>query len=170
VTQATYIAGVDPGLSGAIALYRPAPLDVQVFDMPTFAITTNGKKKRDLDLMSLARWMDVNGTSIRLAMVEDVHAMPGQGVSSCFKFGFAAGVAQMALASCFVPVRRVRPNQWKQAMRLSADKDASRRLASELLPTFSHLWSRVMNDGRAEAVLLAVYGHRIDMAERSQAA
>lgn len=154
-----FLVGLDPGLSGAIALLGPDSLTV--YDMPTHEITVNGSKRRQIDLYALARWIDTFGRGIKMAYVEEVHAMPKQGVSSSFAFGFAAGAAQAILASAFVPMHLVSPAKWKRAMGLTSDKDASRRAASRLLPQFSHLWSRAKDDGRAESVLLAIYGSRL---------
>jgi crossover junction endodeoxyribonuclease RuvC len=150
--------GVDPGLSGAIAVYRPGDGHVQCFDMPTYEI----KGKRHVDLYGIARIVDTFHLQIKLAVIEEVGARPGQGVSSMFKFGFNAGAAQMAVAANFIPMRTVGPGVWKRAMGLpaGADKDASRRRASQLLPHFSHLWARAKDDGRAEAVLLAIFGSK----------
>jgi crossover junction endodeoxyribonuclease RuvC len=156
--SAKLICGIDPGLSGAIALYGPLGSTLLITDMPVHEITINGKTKRVLDLYALARWIDLYAATIKLCVIEDPHAMPGQGVSSCFTFGFNCGAVQAMAASSFVPMRLVRPATWKKAMHLSADKDASRRAASQRLPTFSSLWARSKDDGRAEAALLAMYG------------
>lgn len=160
----TYFLGIDPGASGALALYRPPPQAVPLWetemlitDMPIHNITVNGSKRKSLDLTALAKWFDLNGSTVKAALIEDPHAMPGQGVSSSFKFGFACGVMQAFVASQFIPVTLVRPRVWKARMGLTADKDATRKRASELLPRFSHLWPRVKDDGRAEAALLALY-------------
>jgi crossover junction endodeoxyribonuclease RuvC len=158
--QMKYLAGIDPGLHGAIALLDEHGA-VQVYDMPTHKITVNDKGRHQIDLYALARLLDMHGPDIRMAYIEEVHAMPAQGVSSSFSFGFAAGAVQAMVASAFVRMHLVSPAKWKRAMGLTADKDASRRMASRLLPCFSHLWARALDDGRAEAALLAVYGSRL---------
>jgi crossover junction endodeoxyribonuclease RuvC len=84
--------------------------------------------------------------------------MPAQGVTSAFNFGFAAGALQGLVAGNAIPMHLVAPLTWKRHYKLSADKDASRRRASQLFPAHSHLWARAKDDGRAEAVLLAYYG------------
>ena len=147
------ILGIDPGLGGALALYEPKPLNVIVVDMPVLQL-----KKKALDLYALARWFDIHAGLITRAIIEDPHAMPGQGVSSMFKFGHACGVVQAMTAAHFVPMRLVSPSHWKQRMQVTADKDSSRLRASQLFPAFSHLWFRSRDDGRAEAVLIAVFG------------
>lgn len=154
------ILGVDPGLHGALAFYdlaMPGPC-IEVFDMPTHTITVNGKQRTRLDLHQLADLVARHAARCTLAVIEDVHAMPKQGVSSSFSFGFAAGAAQAIVAAHDIPVRMVQPAAWKRAYGLTSDKDASRQRASQLLPAFAHLWPLAKHDGRAEAVLLALYG------------
>lgn len=156
-----YIAGIDPGLGGAICLYSPRHVKSQpliIFDMPVLEITRNGKKKRQLDLYSLARWLDEHSQHIEKAFIEAPNAMPGQGVTSVFSLGFSCGVVQMAIAAHFIPMELVSPATWKKAMGLTKDKDACRLKASQIAPHESQCWSRVKDDGRAEAFLLAKYG------------
>lgn len=150
-------AGIDPGLSGAVALLDPVVDKIRIVDMPTHSI----KGKRTIDLYELARFFDLYWSEIHLAVIENVHSMPRQGVASSFSFGKSAGIAEMAVAAHFIPMHHVSPGKWKAAFGLTSDKDASRRAASRLFPTFSHLWARAKDDGRAEAVLLAVYGSKL---------
>jgi crossover junction endodeoxyribonuclease RuvC len=155
---ATHFMGIDPGLSGAIAVFDPEANAVQCFDMPTFKIMG----KSHVDLYGIARIVDTFTGLIKLAVIEDVGARPGQGVSSMFKFGFSAGAVQGVVAANFIPTRTPRPQQWKKIVGLphGADKTASRRLACQKWPAFSHLWARVKDDGRAEAALLAYFGSK----------
>jgi crossover junction endodeoxyribonuclease RuvC len=97
-------------------------------------------------------------------VIEDVHAMPKQGVSSSFSFGRALGVAEGVLAGNGLSLRYVSPAKWKKALGLSsdkgvsrrrADKGVSRRRAIELWPEHAKAFERVKDDGRAEAALLA---------------
>lgn len=149
--------GIDPGLSGALALYNAGLGAVEVFDTPTLEI--NGK--RIVDLATLALWFRENGPRIGQATIEQVGAMPGQGVSSMFKFGEVYGIAQAFVAAHFIPIQLVRPNVWKKALGLNGEKDASRRLASQHFPEYAYLWSRVKDDGRAESALIALYGSSV---------
>lgn len=158
---AKYILGIDPGLGGALALLCGD--SIEVFDMPTHKITVNGKEKRLIDLYTLARFFDLHANHIKYAVVEDPNALPGQGVTSSFNFGTSCGIAQMAVASAFIPMHLVKPAKWKREMGLTNDKDASRRRASLLFPQHSAIWARSKDDGRAEAVLLAHYGIRFQL-------
>lgn len=152
-----YFLGIDPGLSGALALYDPLTDELIIKDMPTFTKKVGGKQKRILDLYGLANIIDPYVPHIKKAIVEQVGAAPGQGVTSMFSFGFSAGCAQMVVAANFIPMTTELPQIWKKAMRLGKGKDAARQEASRLLPRHSEKWARVKDDGRAEAALLAVY-------------
>ena len=90
-----------------------------------------------------------------VCVIERVSAMPRQGVSSTFKFGTAYGIQRAVPAALGWPVEHVTPQHWKRAMRLSADKDESRRRAIELWPTVADRFARKRDDGRAEAALIA---------------
>lgn len=168
------IAGIDPGLDGAIAIldpgtHRPDPFDlgtsltnpaiVALYDMPTFEIKVNSKKRRQVDVYQVANMVAAH-PGLALAVIEEVHAMPKQGVSSSFSFGTNYGILLGTVASHKVPMRLVQPRTWKAVFGLSADKDESRRAASRLMPLEAKHWPLKSHDGRAEAVLLALYGSR----------
>jgi crossover junction endodeoxyribonuclease RuvC len=150
--------GIDPGLSGALAVVSDAGR-VEVWDMPTLTITVNGKAKRQLDLAALSKWFDLH--PVDQVVIEDPHALPGQGATSMFNFGFTCGALHALVVSTETPMLPVRPAKWKAALGLTKDKDATRRWASRVYPTFAHLWTRAKDDGRAEAVLLAYYGMKV---------
>jgi crossover junction endodeoxyribonuclease RuvC len=153
------ILGIDPGLSGGIAFYDVAGNALTVLEMPIHHLTRGGKLKREIDIVELARLVDAHGP-IGHAVVERVGSMPGQGVTSSFAFGKAFGITLGILAANFIPVELVPPTVWKRAMGIAvgAGKDASRARASALLPRYAAEWARVKDDGKAEAVLLALYG------------
>lgn len=159
--------GIDPGLSGAVMRFdSDTGLPSYVCDMPVFEI--NGKRR--LDLQTLACALDTANALFRYrglkAVIEEPNAMPGQGVSSMFKFGFCCGATQGIVAAFEIPVTLVRPNIWKRALGLTADKDSARMMASRLWPQCAGLWARKKDDGRAEAALLAWYGFKTEGAAR----
>ena len=156
----TYFIGIDPGLSGAIAMYHPADDWLLVVDMPIHEVRAAGKTARTLDTALLADMLSARGDA-KLAVIEAVHSMPKQGVASSFKFGFVAGAIQQAVACNKIPVHLVTPGQWKRHFNLSSDKDLSRKRASELLPKHARHWPLKKHDGRAEAALLALYGSKL---------
>lgn len=155
--MSTAYLGVDPGLNGALAVLRGAV--VKTYDMPTHLI--KGKKRPDVAGLNDMLAGIVLLEEPRLAVVEDVHSMPKQGVVSSFTFGHVTGVLHAALGAAKIPMHLVSPASWKRVMRLSRDKDASRQLASRLFPACSAQWARKKDDGRAEAALLAYYGSRM---------
>lgn len=154
----TISIGIDPGLHGAIAVYNEHVKSLHVYDIPTHELTVNGKKRHQIDKHSLRNLLAVF-TDARV-FVEDVHSMPKQGVASSFKFGFVAGAIQQAVVDAGFELVLIPPQVWKRRFNLTADKDASRARASELLPAHAHLWPLKKHDGRAEAALIALYGAR----------
>jgi crossover junction endodeoxyribonuclease RuvC len=154
------IAGIDPGLSGAIALFDPSTREFRdVIDMPTHEIKVNRKIKRRLDLIDLASFLDNISKELAYAVIENVSALPRQGVTSGFNFGYATGAITGIFAANFIPLHRVHPSTWKREMKLTGGKDGSRARASEMFPRSAHFWPLKKHDGRAEAALLAYYGH-----------
>lgn len=148
----TCILGVDPGVSGAIAFYWPeAPHRVIAEDFPTaYGHIDSGH------LADRIRQMAPD-----FAVFESVGAMPGQGVSSTFKFGRACGVIDGILGALNIPRRAVSPTVWKKHWRLTKDKEKSRALALELFPTCAVHFARKRDHNRAEAALIARYGAEV---------
>ena len=147
------IYGIDPGFTGAIALYWPDAGTIEVHDMP---VMTNPKGKTIINPHGVLDILANEGGK-SLAVIEQVAARPGQGVSSMFKFGEGYGHLQMACAASKLPLRYVTPATWKRYFGLTASKAASRGLATQRFPDYASEWSRAKDDGRAEALLLAVY-------------
>jgi len=150
------ILGIDPGLTGAIALIDGEDC-LQVWDMPAIE-KTHGKGKEvnayllaDLIVEAVS---EAEGNIV--AHVEQVSAMPGQGVSSMFSFGHSAGVVKGVLGALGVKVVMVRPQAWKKTHSLTGKgKDASRTLAISLYPEMRHRLERKKDVGRADAMLIA---------------
>lgn len=138
------IIAVDPGLTGAIAFYNPAaPGDAEVFDLTLHAHT--------LHKLIAAR---TNG--LERAVVELVNGRPGQ--RGVFTFGFGTGIVHGVLGCLGYEVETISPVKWKPAMGLTgADKNVSRALAAQFFPHLKSRLARVKDDGRAEALLIAVY-------------
>lgn len=151
------ILGIDPGLRGAIAYYRPGAKDeLTIVDMPTHQLMRGGKNKFELDPHALHKLlMPYKLSSVYL---EQVNSMPGQGVSSVFAFGKTYGIIIGVLAANGLPYTFVTPQTWKKKLQVPASKDAARARASQLLPAHADKWKLVKHDGRAEAALIAYYG------------
>ena len=148
-------AGLDPGVSGALAVIDDDGQLVTLADLP---IIRDGKlafvdAPALVSLMIEAR----QGRAARI-YVERVSAMPGQGVASTFSFGVGFGSLLAACRFVAMPLELVTPATWKRALGLSSDKRASLGKARLLFPTAElHL---AKHDGRAEALLIAEYGRR----------
>jgi len=149
------IYGIDPGYTGAITLYWPSTGDIEVYDMPTLM---NPKGKTVLDMHAILQILEPEDDGQRVAYIEQVSAMPGQGVSSMFRFGQQFGALQMALAATKTPTHYVTPAVWKKHFGLSREKGVSRGLAMQRFPAFAETFKRAKDDGRAEATLIALYG------------
>lgn len=151
----TIILGVDPGKSGAIAGLSLNGRLIGVDDMPVVGpiispVLLDQLVHNYVDPLSTA---DHPGT----AVIEDVHAMPKQGVSSVFSFGRALGVVEGVVAGNDFAVQYVSPAKWKRQLGLTNDKGISRRRAIELWPERADWFKRVKDDGRAEAALIAYW-------------
>jgi crossover junction endodeoxyribonuclease RuvC len=152
------IVGIDPGLSGALFFLDPSGTTGEAIDVPVHLLTRGGKKKRELDIVGLVGILEQHRPSH--ALIEQVAAMPGQGVSSVFAFGKGYGAILGVLAALRIPMTLVPPAQWKRVLGVQKSKDAARARASQLLPAAAQQWPLQKHDGRAESALLALYGIR----------
>lgn len=154
-----YILGIDPGLSGALALYNGNEL--KTFEMPIIKPKKGIKGKKSIDGYGLARMIDSWAKDIEFAIIEQVHSMPNQSMSSMFNFGEGYGRVKGIIEANFIPLKFVSPQTWKGNLQVSKDKNKSRERASEIFPKFSNQWCKVKWDGRAEAAMIAYYGSKL---------
>jgi crossover junction endodeoxyribonuclease RuvC len=146
------IVGIDPGVHGAFCFLN-ATGDIEHCD--DFATVGDGKRA----MLSGAVFADLVRThEPAVAIVERVGAMPGQGVSSMYRFGFACGIIQGVLAAENIAIQYVVPGVWKRHFGLGSDKDGSRVRAVERWPSHASIFARKKDHGRAEAALLAAWG------------
>ena len=151
--------GIDPGVSGAIAFLNDDTL-VTVQDMPTMSLSKTKQKVNQAELAKLlteAICADGRECSEATAYLEQVHSMPGQGVTATFNFGVSYGVIQGVLAALQIPMVLVTPHSWKRrAGLIGKDKDAARTLAQQLYPEAP--LGHKKDVGRADAILIARFG------------
>ena len=143
--------GVDPGLSGAVAMIDH--LGYRVWDIPTIAKGTGVVKSE----INAAGMLDIlqSADFHTMAALERVNAMPGQGVSSVFSLGDSFGCCRSVLACARIPVLYVTPTMWKKHYKLTSDKEEARALAVRMFPKAElHLKKHI---DRAEALLIANY-------------
>ena len=153
-----YSIGIDPGLSGAIAIISTESL--KIFDMPTMTVERNAKAKRQVSASELAEMLYLYSGRDCHVYCERVSAMAGQGVTSVFSFGRSFGMIEGILAAFKMPVTFVPPATWVKAVGRGQGKDASRARAMELFPSDQDQFKRVKDDGRADAALIAYWGSR----------
>ena len=131
------IIGIDPGLSGGIAILDNSKV-IELFDMP---VMPDGKKnKRQLNSALLVKLIKDNIKNLEdtVMVVEQVNAMPGQGVTSMFNFGQTFGAIKGICAALGLPIFFVRPAKWKKHFELiNSSKDSSRTKAIEMYPSIS---------------------------------
>ena len=149
------VVGIDPGLSGAIAILENNRV-LNIFDMPVMA---EGKKnKRQLNSAQLVSIIK-DGTkpeSEIAVVVEQVNAMPGQGVTSMFNFGQTFGAIKGVCAALELPIFFVRPSKWKKHFELiNSSKDSSRTKVIEMYPSLSSQLAKKKDVNKSDAILIA---------------
>lgn len=154
------VAGIDPGLHGAVAILDHDGSLLTVFDLPTVE-EIHGKGTRSRIAPALLQDELIGDVRISVAYIEHVSSSPQMGVTSAFRMGEAFGSVLAVLQCCGVRTELVRPQVWKKAMGLTSDKDVARGRAIEMFPSQSDLFRRVKDHDRAEAALIAEYGRRV---------
>ena len=149
------IIGIDTGLSGAIAILENKKV-LKIFDMP---VMSEGKKnKRQLNSAQLVNIVreNINNNEEIAVVVEQVNAMPGQGVTSMFNFGQTFGAIKGVCAALSLPIYFVRPSKWKKQFELiNSSKDASRTKVIEMYPYLSDQLSKKKDVNKSDAILIA---------------
>tara|TARA_Y100000816_G_C25643015_1_gene342268 strand:+ start:55 stop:549 length:495 start_codon:yes stop_codon:yes gene_type:complete len=153
------IIGIDPGISGSICFFQDGVIN-DVVEMPTM---TEGKKnKKQVNGSQIfneikERVKKIDNRDIKV-VIEQVSAMPGQGVTSMFNFGQSFGVLKGICSAMSLPVYYVRPAKWKKYFNLiNSEKDASRTRAIEIFPYFSAQLSKKKDINKADAILIASF-------------
>ena len=153
------IIGIDPGISGSICFFQDGKI-VDVVEMPTM---TEGKKnKKQVNSSQVfneisEKIKNLDKKEIKV-VIEQVSAMPGQGVTSMFNFGQSFGILKGICSAMQLPMYFVRPAKWKRYFNLiNSEKDASRTRAIEIFPYFSSQLSRKKDSNKADAILIASF-------------
>ena len=149
------IIGLDPGRSGAIAILENNKV-LNIFDIP---VMSEGKKnKRQLNSAQLVKLLtdNISNKEEVSVVVEQVNAMPGQGVTSMFNFGQTFGAIKGICAALGLPIFFVRPSKWKKHFELiNSSKDASRTKAIEMYPSLSSDLAKKKDVNKSDAILIA---------------
>ena len=153
--------GIDPGATGAIALYNPQTNALLINDMPYFMMTVGKTRKKRVDGVQL--WSILQGfkdIGARMAGIESQGGRMGQGPHRAYALGWVAGVIDQTCVGLQIPMEHVPPSTWKKIMRAPKEKSASVQRAQELFPESAHLFRGPKGgtlDGRAEAAMLAYF-------------
>ena len=152
------IIGIDPGISGSICFFEDGKI-LEVIAMP---VMTEGKKnKKQVNGAQIYneffKRINNKDDDIRV-VIEQVSAMPGQGVTSMFNFGQSFGILKGICSAMQLPMFFVRPAKWKKYFNLiNSQKDASRTRAIEIFPYFSTQLSKKKDSNKADAILIASF-------------
>jgi len=154
-----FIIGIDPGISGAICFFENGKI-IEIIDMP---IMNDGKKNKKQvngaqiynEIYEQIKYIPKHEINV---VLEQVSAMPGQGVTSMFNFGQSFGVIKGICAAMRLPLHFVRPAKWKKYFNLlNSEKQASRTKAIEIFPEISHKLSKKKDINKADAILIASF-------------
>ena len=155
------IIGIDPGISGSICFFQDGKI-IDVVEMPTMAEGKKNKKQVNgsqifNEISVRIKKLDKNDMKVKV-VIEQVSAMPGQGVTSMFNFGQSFGILKGICSAMQLPMYFVRPAKWKKYFNLiNSEKDASRTRAIEIFPYFSAQLSKKKDSNKADAILIASF-------------
>ena len=153
------IIGIDPGITGSICFFQDGKI-TDVIEMPNMPEGKKNKKQvngAQIYYEISSRIRDIKKEDIKV-IIEQVSAMPGQGVTSMFNFGQSFGILKGICSAMQLPMYFVRPTKWKKYFNLiNSEKDASRTKAIEVFPYFSSELSRKKDSNKADAILIASF-------------
>ena len=153
------IIGIDPGITGAICFFENGKI-IDVVEMPNMPEGKKNKKQvngAQIFYEISLRIKNIKKENIKV-IIEQVSAMPGQGVTSMFNFGQSFGILKGICSAMQLPMYFVRPAKWKKYFNLiNSEKDASRTKAIEIFPYFSSELSRKKDSNKADAILIASF-------------
>lgn len=151
-----FIGGIDPGLTGALAVLDFNDFVLHLWDTPTVTVQVGDKKRKRCDPDAYVAAF--KHFPLDYVLIENVQSTPNDGHVGAFTFGKVTGIPIGIAAALDLPMPGVSPAKWKMQMRVPADKKASKLRASELFPLCTAGWSREMDHGRCEAAIIALYG------------
>jgi len=155
------ILGIDGGIRGGLAVIEivdgQAPMLVAAIDIPTVGI----KAKERVNVLATQEFILQH--DLVHAFLERAQAMPKQGASSGFKYGYSVGMLEGVVVCCGVPLTIIEPGFWKRFHSLRGGvKEHSRQRALQLFPAAHAMLARRRDHGRSEAALIGLAGaHRL---------
>ena len=160
--------GIDPGQTGAIAVLADGDF-AGFIDMPVVPRPAGGNHVDAATLAAALRGIfSAHPGAHVFGVLEEVGAMPKQGVSSMFRFGESYGVIRGVLGAVGIPYMQVRPERWKKYLQLSGkEKDCARTVAIQRHPTAAAHLGRKKDIGRADALLIATWAQITEQVARA---
>lgn len=146
------VLGIDPGVTGGLALIDTTDWSLSIADMPQEV----GKAARKAVSPTLAA-QSIHAAGADYTFCEDVWSSPQAGVASSFSFGRSLGIV-LGAAAATTALTMIKPAVWKSALQVPRDKNQARARAQQLFPSAAKVFARVKDDGRAESALIAFYG------------
>ena len=153
------IIGIDPGIKGAICILKDGVI-IDVFDMPVMPVGKKNKSQVNGSQIynEIQKVIENEDKQYIKVIIEQVSAMPGQGVTSMFNFGQSYGVLKGIFSAMQIPMDFVSPVKWKKYYNLiNTQKDSSRTKAIEFFPYISAKLSRKKDANKADAILIASF-------------
>jgi hypothetical protein len=152
------VAGIDPGVSGAIALIDDS--ERIVADLPTVSVGTT----KQVDPVALSQLL--GAWAPERVVIEDNRANGGNGSIANFSMGLSMGLCIAVISLGGYPLIRCKPQEWQRSVGLATvpakqRKPASAMRARELFPALAPTLQRVADHNRAEALLIAEHGRRM---------
>jgi crossover junction endodeoxyribonuclease RuvC len=161
---AVQVVGIDPGLDGGIARMTIDHGAIVAIPMPVKK-KPGSKTKRELNVDDIASYLSVNVGDIYCCVLEQVHAMPKQGVTSMFNFGLGYGMLIGVLRTLHIPTHYIPPTVWKKSILpgTKRDKEAAIAYCKKRYPSVSLMLPRhrTPHDGMADALCLAEYARKL---------
>lgn len=172
------VIGIDPGITGALAIITPHGLqacaDIPVMNRASRRVRSKNGEMRTKTTSQvnagafaelLREWVSGHDKNEVMVLIEKCQAMPGkikgsskaQSSAGTFSLGLSAGIVEGVVAAMHLPHQLVHPSAWKAHLKVPKGKDAARAMASRLYPA-APLWKK-KDHNRAEAILIAKYGH-----------
>ena len=149
------IAGIDPGVAGAIVVNDNGTL--AVLDMPTFEVPRGKGKRKVIDGLEVCHFLSIFASQLDLVIIEEVGSRPGNAGSAMFNFGYGAGLIHGVCVGLGLQVAHVRPQKWTKALGVGPDKNRHRDEAKLRFPGQADLFNLVKHDGRADGALITVW-------------
>ena len=161
------IIAIDPGITGSICFFENGKI-IDLVEMPNMAEGKKNKKQvngAQIYNEIFLKTKDLEKKDIKV-VIEQVSAMPGQGVTSMFNFGQSFGALKGICSAMQLPMYFVRPAKWKKYFNLiNSEKDASRTKAIQIFPYISAQLSKKKDSNKADAILIASFFHETYQSE-----